>query len=113
MLQQSDRIDGMFHALADATRRGMVERLSRRAMSVSELAEPYQMSLTAVVQHLRLLERSGLVQSEKIGRVRICRVDLAALARAERWFTGRRAELERKFDRLAIHLAKERGNEGE
>lgn len=97
-------LDLVFAALADPTRRGMVERLSRGPASVSELAEPLAMSLSAVVQHLRLLEASGLVRSEKTGRVRTCRVDAAALTSAERWIAGRRATWERRLDRLGDFL---------
>ena len=79
MLNQAAPLDGIFHALADSTRRAMVERLSRGPASVSELAEPLAISLPAVLQHLQVLEGSGLVRSEKAGRVRTCRIDPAAL----------------------------------
>ena len=97
-------LDLTFQALADPTRRGMVERLSRGPASVSELAEPYAMSLPAIVQHLALLEASGLVASEKVGRVRTCRVEPAALSLAEQWFNQRRAEAAQRLDRLGEHL---------
>ena len=96
----------MFQALADPARRGMVERLSRGPASVSELAQPLAMSLSAVVQHLQVLEASGLVQSEKAGRVRTCRVEPAALRRAEQWITARRTSWERRLDRLGEYLAR-------
>jgi DNA-binding transcriptional ArsR family regulator len=95
----------MFHALADATRRGMVERLSQGPATVSELAAPFAMSLPAVLQHLRLLEASGLVRSLKAGRVRTCRIEPAALRVAERWLADRRGFWERQFDRLGDYLA--------
>src|ERR1700753_1460193 len=99
-------LDATFQALADPTRRAMVERLSRGPASVSELAQPFEMSLPAVVQHLAVLEASGLVASEKVGRVRTCRIEPAALSLAEQWFNQRRAEWEQRFDRLGDYLRK-------
>jgi DNA-binding transcriptional ArsR family regulator len=83
----------------------MVERLSRGPASVSELAQPLSMTLAAVVQHVQVLESSGLVRSEKVGRVRTCRIDPGALRTAERWMSERRALWERRLDRLGEHLA--------
>lgn len=97
-------LDLTFQALADPTRRSMVERLSRGPASVSELAQPYGMSLPAIVQHLAMLEDSGLVRSEKVGRVRTCRIEPTALSLAERWFNQRRAEWDQRLDRLGEHL---------
>jgi len=97
-------LDLTFQALADPTRRSMVERLSLGQASVSELAEPHAMSLPAIVQHLALLEESGLVRSEKIGRVRTCRLQPAALSLAEQWFDQRRAEWVQRLDRLGEPL---------
>ena len=97
-------LDLTFQALADPTRRGMVERLAQGPASVSELAQPFAMSLPAIVQHLAVLEAGGLVRSEKVGRVRTCRIEPAALSLAERWIDQRRAEWERRFDRLGDHL---------
>ncbi len=105
MLNQTPALDLVFKALADPTRRGMVARLSRGPASVSELAKPLAMSLPAVIQHLQVLEASRLVRSEKAGRVRTYRMDPTALGRAEAWIAGRRANLERRFDRLAGYLA--------
>ncbi len=105
MLKYTDRVDHIFHALADPTRRAIVDRLCSRPLSVSEVARPLAMSLPAVVQHLQILEASGLVQSEKVGRVRTCRVEPAALRAAEGWINARRTEWERRFDRLADVLA--------
>jgi DNA-binding transcriptional ArsR family regulator len=107
MLNQSAPVDLVFHALADPTRRAMVERLSRRPASVSELARPLAMSLPAVLQHLRVLEAGGLVRTEKVGRVRTCRIEPAALQTAERWMGERRASWERRLDRLADYLAEQ------
>jgi DNA-binding transcriptional ArsR family regulator len=97
-------LDAAFQALADPTRRAMVERLARGPASVSELARPFAMSLPAIHQHLAVLEGAGLVASEKVGRVRTCRIEAAALSQAERWLSERRIEWERRLDRLAAHL---------
>lgn len=107
MLQYSESLDRVFHALSDPARRLMVERLTRGPASVSELAEPLDMSLSAVVQHLQLLEESGLVATEKVGRVRTCRVETKALRTAERWIAERRTLWEQRFDRLEQYLAEE------
>jgi DNA-binding transcriptional ArsR family regulator len=98
-------LDLTFQALADPTRRVMVERLSRGPASVSELAQPLDMTLSAVVQHLAVLEASGLVRSQKVGRVRTCRIEPVALQGAERWIADRRAAWERRLDRLGEFLA--------
>jgi DNA-binding transcriptional ArsR family regulator len=98
-------LDDVFRALGDPTRRVMVERLCRGPASVSELAAPFDMSLPAVVQHLAVLEDSGLVLSEKVGRVRTCRVQPRALQAAEKWINDRRALWERRLDRLGEFLA--------
>jgi DNA-binding transcriptional ArsR family regulator len=98
-------LDLAFQALSDPTRRIMVDRLSRGPASVSELAQPLDMTLSAVVQHLAVLEASGLVRSQKIGRVRTCRIEPAVLTAAERWIGERRASWERRFDRLGALLA--------
>jgi DNA-binding transcriptional ArsR family regulator len=105
VLNQHAHLDDVFHALADGKRRAMVERLSRGPASVSELAAPFDLTLAAVVQHLRVLEDSGVVQSEKTGRVRTCRLAPAALSAAEQWISGRRALWERRLDRLGEVLA--------
>ena len=105
MLKQEPTLDWVFQALADPTRRGMVERLSRGPVSVSELARPLAMSLPAVVQHLHVLEASGLIWSEKIGRVRTCRIEPEALRTAEQWIAERRTSWERRLDRLGAYLA--------
>ncbi len=108
MLNQSLALDQVFQALADPTRRGMVERLSRGPASVSELARPLSMSLPAVLQHLHVLEASGLVRSEKIGRVRTCRIDSRALSAAEHWLGRQRAMWEARFDRLDAFLTQQK-----
>jgi DNA-binding transcriptional ArsR family regulator len=98
-------LDLTFQALADPTRRIMVERLARGPASVSELAEPLDMTLSAVVQHLAVLEASGLVRSQKVGRVRTCRLSPVDLQGAERWIAERRAAWESRLDRLGEFLA--------
>jgi DNA-binding transcriptional ArsR family regulator len=105
MLNQSAPLDRLFQALADPSRRIMVDRLSRGPASVSELARPLSMSLPGVVQHLQVLEASGLVRSEKVGRVRTCRIEPTALGTAERWIAERRTGWERRLDRLGDYLA--------
>jgi DNA-binding transcriptional ArsR family regulator len=105
MLNQQSSLDLMFQALADPTRRQMVDRLSRGPASVSELAQPFAMSLPAVVQHLQVLEASGLVRSAKVGRVRTCTIDSGALSLAEKWINDRRIAWERRLDRLGAFLA--------
>jgi DNA-binding transcriptional ArsR family regulator len=104
MLNQRTPLDLAFQALADPARRLMVDRLSRGPASVSELARPLAMSLPGVVQHLHVLEASGLVRSEKVGRVRTCQIEPVALGSAEEWITERRAAWERRLDRLGEYL---------
>ncbi|WP_420136421.1 ArsR/SmtB family transcription factor [Sphingomonas sp.] len=93
-------IDLIFHALADPTRRRMIEALTDRPYALSALAEPFGMTLTAVSQHLRILEQAGLVRSEKLGRVRSCRIEAAGLAVLQAWVSDRRSLWERRLDRL-------------
>ena len=100
-----NQLDQVFHALADPTRRGMVERLVRGPATVSELSRPLTISLPAVLQHLQVLEASGLVRSEKAGRVRTCRVEPSALRAAEAWITDQRTAWETRLDRLGDFLA--------
>jgi len=104
MLNYGAPLDLAFQALADPTRRAMVERLVKGPASVSELKAPIPMSLPAVMQHLAVLETSGLIVSQKSGRVRTCRINPAALAEAERWIEGLRLEWERRLDRLGDYL---------
>jgi DNA-binding transcriptional ArsR family regulator len=105
MLNHRDPLDLVFQALADPSRRAMVERLCRGPASVSELARPLAMSLPAVVQHLQVLQDCGLVRSEKVGRVRTCQIEPAALRGAEHWISQRRTTWERRLDRLGDFLA--------
>jgi DNA-binding transcriptional ArsR family regulator len=113
MLDQHAQLDHAFRALADPTRRVIVEHLSRGPASVSELAAPLDMSLSAVLQHLQVLETSGLLRSEKVGRVRICHIEPAALKTVERWIADRRAIWERRLDRLGEVLAEQPGSQSE
>ncbi|MGO8759568.1 MAG: ArsR/SmtB family transcription factor [Terracidiphilus sp.] len=103
-MKRRPEIARVFQALGDPTRRAMLERLSSGPMSVSFLAEPFDLSLAAVVQHLQVLEEACLVTTEKIGRVRSCRVEPAGLRAAEEWLRARRPEWDRKLDRLEQFL---------
>ena len=97
----------MFHAISDPTRRTIVERLAKGPASVSELARPLTMTLAAVVQHLQVLEASGIVSSAKVGRVRTCQLEPAGLRAAEDWLRRQRTEWESRLDRLGEYLDKE------
>jgi DNA-binding transcriptional ArsR family regulator len=105
MLNQVADLDRVFHALADPGRRVMLERLSEGPASVSELGRPLAMSLAAVVQHVQVLEASGLVRSQKAGRTRTCSLNPATMRSAERWISERRTLVERRLDRLGEYLA--------
>jgi len=105
-------LDRAFHALADPSRRSIVARLSRGPASVSQLAEPLAMSLPAVVQHIDVLQKSGLVSSEKVGRVRTCRLEPAPMHSAEGWIAEHRATWERQLDRLGDVLKATYGQPG-
>jgi DNA-binding transcriptional ArsR family regulator len=104
VLNDSPHLDRAFSALADPVRRGMLARLSRGPASVSQLAQPFSISLPAILQHLKALEKSGLVRSEKKGRVRTVRLDAEKLAFAESWIAERRAEWEAQLDRFENYL---------
>jgi DNA-binding transcriptional ArsR family regulator len=98
-------LDRVFHALADPGRRVMLERLGQGPASVSELGKPLSMSLAAIVQHVQILEASGLVRTQKLGRTRSCSLNPAVLRSAERWISERRTLVERRLDRLGEYLA--------
>jgi len=98
-------IERVCHALGDPTRRAILEKLSEGPVSVSRLAAPLAITLTAVGQHLQILEESGLVHTEKLGRVRTCRMDTAGFAVLEQWIADRRSVWERRLDRLGDLLA--------
>jgi DNA-binding transcriptional ArsR family regulator len=109
MLNQTGDLDRVFQALADPGRRRMVERLSLGPASVSELARPMAMSLAAVVQHVQVLEASGLVRSQKVGRTRTCTINPGVLRSAEDWISERRTDWEHRLDRLGDYLAETAG----
>jgi len=98
-------IDLVFHALGDPTRRAMVERLSKGPLSVSQLAEPLDITLTAVGQHLQILQDAGLVETEKVGRVRSCSIASPGFAALRKWTDEQKPEWERRLDRLGSLLA--------
>ena len=110
MLNDSPRLDRAFQALSDPIRRRMLAQLSRGSASVSELAKPLSISLPAVLQHLKAMEQSGLVRSEKKGRVRTVRLDAKTLAFAESWIANRRAEWAAQADRLEAYLSTLKNN---
>jgi DNA-binding transcriptional ArsR family regulator len=107
MLQHREAVDRVFHALGDPARRAIVERLSRGPASVSEIAEPFAMTLAAVVQHIQVLEQSGVITTKKEGRVRTCRLDARGLNTASQWIKQRQAIWERRLDRLGDMLDEE------
>jgi DNA-binding transcriptional ArsR family regulator len=99
-IAEPQQLDRAFHALADSNRRAIVVRLTRGAASVSELAAPLGLSLPTVLQHLDVLQRSGLVRSEKVGRVRTCQLEPGPMGAVERWIAEHRAIWERRLDLL-------------
>ena len=105
MLSQQGQVDRVFHALGDPTRRAMIEKLSNGPITVSRLAKQLDITIDAVVQHLQILEKSGLVRSEKVGRVRTCRIESKGFSVVERWIADRRSLWEARFDRLGTFLA--------
>ena len=105
---QHQTLDRVFQALSDPSRRAIVDRLSRGDASVSELAQPLVMTLAAVVQHVQLLEASGLIRTQKTGRVRSCHLDRDVLSQAETWLSQRRAMWEDNLDRLGEVLARQK-----
>lgn len=107
MLDQLDPVSRVFQALGEPMRRTMVDRLSRGSMSVSELAEPFEMTLAAILQHVQVLEASGLITTAKVGRVRTCTLAPGGLLEAERWISKRRALWENRLDRLGTFLDEE------
>jgi DNA-binding transcriptional ArsR family regulator len=104
VVNRSEQLDRVFHAMGDPSRRAMVERLARGPASVSELAGPMAMSLPAVVQHLGVLESAGAVTTRKVGRVRTCRLEPEVLRQAEAWLAAQRTDWERRLDRLGTEL---------
>jgi len=100
-------IDRLFHALGDPTRRAMLDRLSRGPLSVSELAGPLGVTLTAIAQHLEILEKCGLAQTEKLGRVRTCRIESEGFDVLEQWIRKHRSIWESRLERLGAFLEEE------
>lgn len=109
MVQYSERLDTTFAALADATRRGVLERLGRGDASIGELATGFEMTLTGMKKHVRVLEDAGLVTTEKVGRVRSCRLGPRRLEDELAWMAGYRRMLEARLDRLDALLKRTRG----
>jgi DNA-binding transcriptional ArsR family regulator len=104
-------LDSVFHALADPTRRAVIQRLSQGSATVSELAEPFDMALPSFVKHIAVLEASGLIGSKKIGRVRTCTLKPRKLAAAERWFGEQRARWESRYNNLDNLLSRLSGED--
>jgi DNA-binding transcriptional ArsR family regulator len=105
MVSTKVKIDRLFHALGDPTRRAIVDMLSKGPLSVSTLATHLEITLTAVGQHLQILEESALVHTEKLGRVRTCRIEAAGFSVLEQWIRDHRSEWDRRLDRLGDLLA--------
>lgn len=110
MVQYQARLDRTFAALSDPTRRGILERLGRGRATISELAEPAGISLTGLKKHVRVLEDAGLVTTEKVGRVRYCRLGPRRLDRETEWITKYQSMLEARYDRLGEFLERTRGD---
>ena len=104
MPNQETALDHVFHALADPTRRAVIQRLGKGPASVKELSEPFDMALPSFMQHLQVLEEGGLIKSKKKGRVRTCEIRPQKLSKAERWFADQRALWEGRLDRLDAYL---------
>ena len=105
MLNQEAQLDLMFHALADSSRRSMLQQLGTRPRSVSDLARPLSMSLAGAVQHVQILEVSGLISTSKVGRIRTCRLNPKALSAVEKWIANRQRHVEHQLDRLSEILS--------
>jgi DNA-binding transcriptional ArsR family regulator len=110
MVQYQATLDHTFSALADPTRRDILERLGRGPITISELAEPYGMSLTGLKKHVRILEEADLVTTEKVGRTRECRLGREQLEDAAQWIEMYRSHWERRLDRLEAYLERKKGN---
>ena len=105
MTNQSEHLDRLFHALSDATRRAIVLRLSQGSASVSELSRPFEMAMPTLLQHIRVLEDSGLIGTEKIGRVRTCAINQKAFDATQAWLERQRAVWESRLDRFEAYAA--------
>jgi DNA-binding transcriptional ArsR family regulator len=102
-------LDAMFHALADATRRAVVQRLGQGAATVSELALPFDMALPSFMKHISVLEASGLIVSKKVGRIRTCKLEPKKMAAVEKWFDNQRSIWDSRYKNLDSLLAKSKG----
>jgi len=100
----STDLDRAFSALADPTRRAIVSRLCDGPKSVSELSEPFELALPSLLKHVRVLEKSGLVSSEKVGRVRTCKIEPHALEATQNWLSQHIAAWEKRLDRMETHI---------
>jgi DNA-binding transcriptional ArsR family regulator len=109
MVQCSDGLDDSFRALSDRTRRGILERLGAREASISELAEHFGMTLTGMKKHIGVLEEAGLVSTQKVGRVRICRIGPRRLEDETAWIARYQEMLEARLDRLGAFLERTKG----
>jgi DNA-binding transcriptional ArsR family regulator len=107
MSSRRANVDRVFHALGDPTRRAILEKVSEGPIAVSLLAGPLKITVAAVVQHVQVLEKSGLVHTAKLGRVRTCRMEPKGLSVIEQWIGDRRSLWERRFDRLGDLLAED------
>ena len=104
MANKQDSLDLVFAALSDSTRRAIVMRLTREPASVSELAKPFEMAMPTLLQHVRVLETSGLIETEKIGRVRTCSLRADVMASTEQWLAQQRAAWERRLDSMEAYV---------
>ena len=111
MVHYSAQLDSTFAALSDATRRGILERLGRNDASISDLADAFGMSLTGIKKHVRVLERAGMVTTEKVGRVRVCRLGPRRLDDETTWIAMYRRMLEEQLDHLGDFLEKQKGSQ--
>ena len=111
MVQYQQRLDLTFAALADPTRRDIIERLGRGNATITELAEPFEMSLTGLKKHVQVLEEVELVSTEKVGRARVCRLGPRHLEDAQRWFDTYRQMLDARLDRLGVLLESTKGEQ--
>jgi DNA-binding transcriptional ArsR family regulator len=110
MVQHQAQLDDAFAALSDPTRRGILERLGRGDASISELAASFEMSLTGLKKHVQILEEAGLVVTEKVGRVRTCRLGPRRLDDESAWIDGYRQMLEDRYNRLEEFLERTKGD---
>ena len=110
MVQYSPRLDAAFSALSDPIRRGILEHLGRKDFSISDLASKFDITLTGLKKHVQVLERSGLVTTEKVGRVRTCRLGPRRLEPEADWIANYRQMLEARFDRLEEFLERTKGS---